>query len=105
MKFQNLRGGRIVLKDIKVIKEKIVLLNTYLFQSKLRNCTSKSSGIFFIHNNHMQPEHTYNTKTAIKFLNIVFEVELVTMSVISFCHLNPTSWIYLDNDECIILPF
>lgn len=53
----------------------------------------------------MQPEHTYNTKTAIKFLNIVFEVELVTMSVISFCHLNPTSWIYLDNDECIILPF
>ena len=40
----------------------------------------------------MQPDHTYNTKTAIKFLDVVFEVELVTMSVISLSlKPNPTS--------------
>ena len=46
MKFQNLRGGRIVLKDIKVVKNRFI--ETYLFQSRLRNCIKGSLEFFHV---------------------------------------------------------
>ena len=49
MKFQNLRGGRIVLKDVKVVKAKTVFENFDIILSfELRNFTCV--GVGFVEN-------------------------------------------------------